>query len=84
MSDDTTDKRRYTFTPENTSFDDNIAFMVFQDAPFEQNYDAYADQIMPLPRSIQHDGGEMFSTGSRVDPSYCTRIKEKFITSYTT
>ena len=24
----------------------------------------------------------MFSTGSRVDPSFCTRIKEKFMTSY--
>ena len=37
---------------------------------------------MPLPRSIQHDGGEMFSTGSRVDPSFCTQKNSKFMTSY--
>ena len=44
MSDDTRESNRtYTFTPENTSPDDDIAFMVFQEAPFENNYDSYAD-----------------------------------------
>ena len=44
MSDDTRESNRtYTFTPENTSLDDDIAFMVFQEAPFENNYDSYAD-----------------------------------------
>ena len=78
MPDDTYERNRsYTFTPENTKFDERIAFMVFQDAPFENNNPAYAHQRMPLPRSIQHDGGEMFSTASRIDPTFCEKITVK-------
>ena len=44
MPDDTYERNRsYTFTPENTKFDKRIAFMVFQDAPFENNNPAYAN-----------------------------------------
>ena len=43
MPDDTSEtEQTYMFTPENTKFDEEIAFMVFQDAPFEGNVHDYA------------------------------------------
>ena len=90
--------RVHMFTPENTSIDDDIAFMVFYDRSrnverqFEHgilydpsrnvgdllNIDGWFEHgTMMMPSSIQHDGGDMFSTRSRVDPNFCEKIMEK-------
>ena len=43
MPDDTYERNQsYTFTPENTKSDESIAFMVFQDAPFENENPVHA------------------------------------------
>ena len=66
--------RMHMFTPENTSIDDDIAFMVFYD--LSRNVEGQSEHTMlKMPSSIQHDGGDMYSTRSRVDPSYCEKIK---------
>ena len=57
MQDDTLDSRRaYAFTDMNTRFDDDIAFMVFQDAPFKKSDGKLAYSRLQMPSSIQHDG----------------------------